>query len=1038
MPVKHIALWALCFLQTLFCDVSAQGTSYFVEKLTIEEGLSSNNINDVAQDEEGFLWVATADGLNRFDGTEVVRYYHQNNANSLPHNYIYCIKKLPGHFLAVGTESGLGFLNEKTGIFQNFYYRQNDPLHDYNNVIIGLETDAAGNLWVSSRNCIFIFNTQRRLTRVIFSGFTEADANRERLDFSKKLLPLSDGRMLLYLYDAWYIGEAGGSHIVKLEDSPFARSFLFLQEISRGGPAGKGAQNLTYSNFFGLYHRFLLAIRPGVDSLLLYDEKGQEISSCFFKYNRYPFMLWSQKVLAFDSSRLLFLFHNYGLAFIQVDWNDGHPSMRGVSDLQFEDDEYGSALCDRQGNWWLGTTRKGLQKISPCKQQFSSDHLVSRIPGKQFQYEVACATRCRNTLWVGTYGDGFYKVDLSTGIWQQVRIGKKTGDDWANFVWNIRGTAGDTIWIGTQDGLFWYSAGSGKYGRMPSYPEKPPALDSVAITTQFADSHGLIWMGMGRGRGVCSFDDRQKRFTYYPGNSTVAYPLRYPLSISENGKGDLWFINDASTFLTFWDRDKNHFQTVGLPSGIQKQVGNLLNVYCGDNDSTLWLGTVMSGLVKFNPLSGSLQVFGTDRGLSNGRVNSIFCDKLKYLWLVTEGGLSCFDQRSETFINYSTREGLPVPYPTANFYYDSLSRHLYSGGNGVIFYFDPEKMRPGLIPVRTLIAGIQVNGKAYIPEAGKKARFSSTENDLTIYYTSVDLTSGWETKYSYKLIGEDTGWVQAGSQRQINFSNLAPGNYTFMVRAANSGGEAIGETASIQFSIRPPFTQTYWFYSLVLLTVGGIFYAMYRFRLRQITRTEQIRTEISRDLHDEVGSTLTNISLSSLLAQKQLPEQGQTNRILERIYQDSQVVSEALREIVWSINPGIDTLGEALPRMLRYASELLESKGVELQAEEIAPAIEKVKLSMTQRRDFYLIFKEALNNLSRHSGASRATVGFQLDRNMLVMNIADDGKGFDTGLPSFNNGLRNMHERARRHHWQLNIRSEPGSGTVIRLSAAIA
>jgi signal transduction histidine kinase len=320
---------------------------------------------------------------------------------------------------------------------------------------------------------------------------------------------------------------------------------------------------------------------------------------------------------------------------------------------------------------------------------------------------------------------------------------------------------------------------------------------------------------------------------------------------------------------------------------------------------------------------------------------------------------------------------------------------------------------------------------------GKKAKLRAHENDITISYTSVDLTNGPEIKYAYKLIGEDTGWSMAGGQRQINFSHLAPGNYTFMVRAANSSGLWNNQPASISFSIRPPFTQTAWFYGLAVLAIAGVFYGLHRFRLRQLLRTEQIRSEISKNLHDEVGSALTNISLGSLLAQKQLTKEGPVNHILERIYQDSQEASASMREIVWSINPKIDTIGEAFPRMVHYASELLEAKNIELWVE-MPSAIEQVRLSMQQRRDIYLVFKEAVNNLAKYSNATKATIKFQLPGNTLVMIISDNGTGFDTTVSYNSNGLRNMRERAQTHQWQLLIESGTGAGTTITLRAQIA
>ncbi len=227
--------------------------------------------------------------------------------------------------------------------------------------------------------------------------------------------------------------------------------------------------------------------------------------------------------------------------------------------------------------------------------------------------------------------------------------------------------------------------------------------------------------------------------------------------------------------------------------------------------------------------------------------------------------------------------------------------------------------------------------------------------------------------------------------------------------------------------------QTIWFYILLLVIAVSIVYIFYRFRLQQLMQTELVRSEISKNLHDEVGSNLTNISLSSLLAQKQLQNKEALNKLLQRIYEDSQTVSEAMREIVWSINPKIDTLGEALPRMLRYASELLEANGIELHAE-IAPEAEQLKLNMKERHDVYLIFKEAINNIAKHSKAKIAQVKIYLANNRFAMKINDDGKGFDMNTSFISNGLKNMKERALLHKWNLQLQSQNNSGTTILLN----
>jgi ligand-binding sensor domain-containing protein/two-component sensor histidine kinase len=996
----------------------AQGIPHFVEKLTINEGLSSNIISDLVQDDNGFLWIATPDGLDRFDGTETVHFMHGPDTNSLPHSYINCLLKLPGNELAIGTSAGVSFFNTTAGAFRNFYSHHQPALDLYNNTITQLIADARGNCWAASRACIYIFNARHQLKKIIPSPFTESNAARERLSFVEKMIPFSNGDVLLYLHTGWALYSSATDSLIRYRYPP---PHL---------PVGDAAV-FPPGRVFPIFSRHLVTIPPGKDSLLIYDEQGRKESSCFFPYNKYPFISWSQQLVAIDSSRLLLLLHNYGLLIIPLTWNSGAPRLTTLSPLLFEESEYQTALRDHQGDWWLATTKEGLQKISPSRQYFTGTSLIDRQTQRPTRYEVMSCKRLGGTLWVCTYGDGFFEIDLATGRQTQHKL-TGTGDDtWSNFVWNISPQNKDTLFLGTQKGLFWYRTGTGTSGRLAGYAGKPSALDTVAITTQYLDSHGLLWMGLGKGKGCCIYDQRTHHFTWYPGNTADGYPLRYPTDVTEDANDDLWFTNDASTILVHWDRKTGHFTKVSLPASNPKRTGPLRGICC-QADTVLWLGDITGGLLRFDPRNKTVLHYDREHGLSNCHITDIRKDGLQRLWMVTEGGLVCFDPRSETFSNYTQKDGLPVTYPTGNFFFDTAGKRMYAGGHGAWFYFDPANISPGQTAKKIFITAMMVNGTPRHPDGDKSLVFHSQQNDISIQYAAVDLVDGPSTRYLYRLIGADTHWVPAGKQRQINFSHLPSGRYTFQVKAAAPDAMASPSPATINFRIEPPFDQTAGFFALLIGIAAAGIITLYIYRKRQSDRTRQIRSEISRNLHDEVGANLTNISLSSLLAQRQLSNEEAVSSILDRIYQDSQLVSESMREIVWSINPDIDTLGEALPRMLHYASNLLEANRIELRAE-IIPEVERLRLTMRQRRDFYLIFKEALNNMVRHSKATRAMVQFYLSGRSLCMKIADNGTGFDAVANATGNGLRNMRERARQHRWKLEVRSRFQQGTTIIL-----
>ncbi|HVS96538.1 MAG TPA: triple tyrosine motif-containing protein, partial [Puia sp.] len=857
-----------------------------------------------------------------------------------------------------------------------------EGLDTYDNAIVSLTTDAHYNLWAVSRNCILVFDSLRRFRRAIRSGLTRDQVTQNRANFTEKVWPLSSGDVLVRLHDAWRICPRGSDSTADTATSPELRRLAFLSLLDSAPPMPAG---FVSSRLFKVFDRYFLLLHG--DSLLLFDESGRECSRRLFRYNSYPYTLWSQRIAAVDSAKILLLFHNYGLAILSLRWRGGTPVLDSISQPLLEDRKYTSALRDDQGNWWLATIRDGLKKIVPGRQCFTGITLLGRSSGTPIKYEATSFSSWGHRLWIATYGEGFFSVDETTGRQQQHRLQHTRIATWADFTWNVRQVDADTLWVGTQTGLFWYSLSSHSNGRMPPYPGKPAELDQVAVTTQFRDSHGLVWMGLGKGKGVCCFDSASRRFYYYRGNSPDGYPLRYPLAFAEDGKGDLWVVSDASNDLVRWHRASGRFAVIPLPATDHQHIG-ALNGMTIEGDSVLWLSSLTCGLVRFVPSTKSVTVFGHDNGLVNSFTGSLFEDSAGRIWLATEGGLACFNRSTETFLNYTEANGLPMTWLTAAFLYDRVTRRLYNGGHGGYFYFNPAAIAPdGHVP-RPLITSVSVNGNSRSFDTDSLSTFHAGENDITIRYAAVDLADGPSIRYAWRLVGADTGWMPAGKQRQINFSHLPPGRYTFLVRAATGNGVWNPAPAAFAFQIDPPFTRTGWFYALLLIGIASVAWSFYRYRIRQQRQSRQIRAEISRNLHDEVGANLTNISLSSLLARRQLHNDVAVGQLLERIYQDSQQVSESMREIVWSIDPDIETLGEALPRMLHYASGLLEARDIELKAV-VEPEVEQLKLDMQERRDLYLIFKEAVNNMARHSKATQAWVRFLLGQHALVMTIHD-------------------------------------------------
>lgn len=444
-----------------------------------------------------------------------------------------------------------------------------------------------------------------------------------------------------------------------------------------------------------------------------------------------------------------------------------------------------------------------------------------------------------------------------------------------------------------------------------------------------------------------------------------------------------------------------------------------------------------------------VQTFNTNHGLSSNNVNDILQDDNGSLWIATNNGLNrhdgtaitkyfhsagsnslphsnvhCIKKIDSGYLAVGTEKGLSFLNPQTgnfeNFYYRNgngtdkfnndiimlefdQDHQLWAGSKNCIYMFDNSRR------LRTIIrSSISLTNPHTTASGFVKHIFPLTNGKVLL-----DLFNGWKI-------------FEPASNKLVQIENNGSINFDFLKSPKQSNTKApffkVMETA---------------LFFIILIAIASLFYALYRFRFKQLRSTEEIRAEISRNLHDEVGATLTNISLGSLLAQKQLNNNNQVQKLLDRIYQDSRNVSETMREIIWSINPKIDTVGEAFPQMLRYATEILEAKDIELKVE-MEPEIEEVKLAMLERRDLYLIFKEAMNNLAKHSNAKQARISFQLLDKILTMCIVDDGIGYDISAPSISNGLKNMKARAEMHQWKIQFNSIKGKGTSIKVTARIA
>jgi signal transduction histidine kinase len=235
----------------------------------------------------------------------------------------------------------------------------------------------------------------------------------------------------------------------------------------------------------------------------------------------------------------------------------------------------------------------------------------------------------------------------------------------------------------------------------------------------------------------------------------------------------------------------------------------------------------------------------------------------------------------------------------------------------------------------------------------------------------------------------------------------------------------------MNFYIRPPFWKTKWFISCLFFLLALVIYAIHNLRVNRLLAVEKLRNRVARDLHDDMGSTLSTINiLSSMAKTKMTTDAVKTTEYLSKISDNSQRMMEAMDDIVWSIKPSNDSMQRVTARMREFATSVLEAKDIELNFS-VQEEVFDVKLNMEARRDFFLVFKEAVNNAAKYSGAEKVVVEVTLNKRAMVLTVQDNGRGFDVVKADGGNGLGNMQKRAEAMNGRVRIYSKSGTGTTV-------
>lgn len=523
--------------------------------------------------------------------------------------------------------------------------------------------------------------------------------------------------------------------------------------------------------------------------------------------------------------------------------------------------------------------------------------------------------------------------------------------------------------------------------------------------------------------------EHSKFYPCYPGRGFPAVTDLYGITCDQ--EGNLWLFSFEYGLIQTHLRKEEHgyaMDTMATFPVATAKKDNSVKLHV-DHKNRIWLAsaphTGIRCYEKTNQSRYTLAESLVPGTFDNSFIREIVTDDAGYLYVGTNFGVYRVDARGQR--TGAVDRDMFAQYLTGKYIYFLQYRNskLYIGTTGSVAVVSLGNIYDSKVSPLVFITGMSVNNKpADSLLQNSELRLSPGDNTLSFTFTSPSYINENKIAYKYYLEGADHDWSAVNAGYIANYIDLKPGRYTLKVLAQNANGVWSTVPAEFSFIIRTPFYKQWWFIAICIVVLAAIMYALYRFRLSKMLAVERTRQKISKDLHDDVGSALSSITLMNAVLKKKITTNpGDAVDLAEKVEETSREMIQNMSDIVWSINPGNDGLEKLQSRLQQFAGAIFEPRNIQYKL--IFPKeMTDRSLSMELRRDIYLICKEIMNNAAKYSEANHFTLRFTQQRNKLEILAEDDGKGFDVMHIKKGNGLTNIEQRVKNYQGSWDLKSD--------------
>jgi ligand-binding sensor domain-containing protein/signal transduction histidine kinase len=961
-----------------------------------DEGLPDNVVQAIAQTRDGFLWIGTRRGLARFDGVSFT-VFNLKDVPELENASITALCADRTGPLWVGTE-GRGLFCLSAGKF--YHFGKTD----------GLAGDTIGAIYEAGNGALWI-GTSTGLSKFGGGKF---------VNYTKKEGLLSDVVRNIYEDREQNLWVATGAGLNRIHDG--IKSFAMPNGLpndsvraicqDRGGRVWIGSNNgMLWYDWYWANHFFAYNSRYGISdtfvSAICQDPDGNLWVGTYSGLNR------------FREGRFYVERDREGLPFAKVN----------------------ALFADGEGNVWVGSN-EGLVRLTPMR--FTT---YTKQQGLTHNNVMSVLEDHSGKIWAGTWGGGLDCLQE-----ENIQPYSMTTNFSENLVLSLGQGRDGSLWVGAD-----YDGGLTriKNGALKHYGAKS-GLISAGIHALLEDTNGNLWIGTAHGLNCL----RKGKFTAYTRTNNLAgNDVR---AIAEDREGRIWFGTDGG--VSCWQGGE-----LLTPPGLASLADQTVTAMREDSDGDLWFGTQAGGLSRYR--GGELRTYTTAQGLADNEVLEILQDNSGCFWMSCSKGI--FRARKADFDAYDSGNITSVP---CAFYgkddgmesgqcngqgkpagWKDREGHLWFPTTKGLVTLDPNIVKWNLTPPPVYIEELLADKKSVLPPKEAKEegplKIAPGQGELDFHFTALELQSPEQVRFKYQLAGVDPDWVDAGTRRDAHYI-VSQGKYVFRVTACNKDGVWNKDGASLAFVVLPHIWETWWFRAAVILLVVGTasgsarYLEMRRLRRRmeimeQRAAIERERGRIAKDIHDDLGSSLTRIMMLGERTEEGLVKNEEVAPHVRKIVSSARETVKSLDEIVWAVNPENDTLDGLVTYISHYADEFFENTEVSCRLE-LPLKLPAVTLPAEVRHDLFLVVKEAFNNCLKHSGASVVRVCVSGQSDSTTISVTDNGCGLPANVEDnghnggrVGHGLLNMRKRIESLGGNFSVKSQPEQGTEISFSVKL-